>query len=335
MTMGTAASAPHKKERQQAESTGDGWRVYPHREKGKPDRYMLVVTVAVGVLRKARLPAELGSQEERARFAAGAAPEIRRQYLQEQAAKPRAADAPEPTKVTFSEFAEEWTSGRLAKRWPDQVKTKKTSGHDESRLEVLAKVLGPMPLEAITLEDCERAMKQVPATVRTPAARRHYAQALHKLLALAVYPAKLIDRHPLPKGFLPSAKSSKAKSFIYPTEDAQLMAAQGIPLERRVLWGVLAREGMRASECTSLRWRDLDLERGVVTLDENKTDDPRAWALSPGVARALQAWRKLTTPEGEDEDGRANELVFSGYGHWTSVHVGSPAASAPTWRPPR
>ena len=31
---------------------------------------------------------------------------------------------------------------------------------------------------------------------------------------------------------------------------------------------------------------------GVVRLDANKTDDPRAWALNPGVRRALTAWQK-------------------------------------------
>lgn len=38
---------------------------------------------------------------------------------------------------------------------------------------------------------------------------------------------------------------------------------------------------------------DIDLERGVLTLDENKSDDERAWALDPNVVRALAAWVKL------------------------------------------
>jgi integrase len=49
---------------------------------------------------------------------------------------------------------------------------------------------------------------------------------------------------------------------------------------------------MREGEAMSLIWSALDLERGVVTLDENKTDDPRAWALGTAVVRALQAWKK-------------------------------------------
>ncbi len=63
-------------------------------------------------------------------------------------------------------------------------------------------------------------------------------------------------------------------------------------LERRIAYGVLTREGMRASELQRLQWRDVDLEPGRVKLDENKTDDPRAWALSPDVVRALKWWKE-------------------------------------------
>jgi integrase len=77
-----------------------------------------------------------------------------------------------------------------------------------------------------------------------------------------------------------------------------------VPLCYRVLYGFLAREGMRTSEAAGLRWADItwtDDGAAAVTLDENKTDDRRAWTLSDGVARALEAWRKLTNaPEGED-----------------------------------
>jgi integrase len=53
------------------------------------------------------------------------------------------------------------------------------------------------------------------------------------------------------------------------------------------------REGMRRSEAVRLTWVDVDLERSVVRLDENKTDHPRWWKLAPGVAEALMAWRGL------------------------------------------
>jgi integrase len=49
---------------------------------------------------------------------------------------------------------------------------------------------------------------------------------------------------------------------------------------------------MRKEEALALTWSDVDLERGAVRLDENKTDDPRAWALDPSVTKALAWWRK-------------------------------------------
>jgi integrase len=57
-----------------------------------------------------------------------------------------------------------------------------------------------------------------------------------------------------------------------------------------VLFGFMAREGLRRSEAKNLRWRDIDLARGAVTLDSNKTNDPRSWALDSGVLQAMRAW---------------------------------------------
>ena len=150
-----------------------------------------------------------------------------------------------------------------------------------------------------------------PKTVRTAATRRHYAQTMHRLLALAVYPAHLIERNPLPKGFLPKVSgNTKAKTFIYPDEDARLMAKTEIPLPRRLLFGVLAREGMREAEALALRFRDLDLKRGSVRLDENKTDDARTWVLDRGVARALHAWHALRVATlAQDSDGSSDDDI--------------------------
>jgi integrase len=49
-----------------------------------------------------------------------------------------------------------------------------------------------------------------------------------------------------------------------------------VPLEYRVFYAFDHREGMRKREAKRLAWPDLDLERGIVALDENKTDPPRS-----------------------------------------------------------
>ncbi len=100
-------------------------------------------------------------------------------------------------------------------------------------------------------------------------------------------------RLPRPPPHGPSHVSGKAKAALYPDEDARLLGCTAVPLANRVLYGFLTREGMRAGEAMRLTWEALDLDRGAVRLDKNKTDDPRAWALDPGTADALRRWRKL------------------------------------------
>jgi integrase len=120
---------------------------------------------------------------------------------------------------------------------------------------------------------------------------------MHRLLAIAVFPLRAIKGNPIPPGYLPSPGPRKAFGYLYPADDRLLMAGQHakseeiVPLHWRMLEGFLDREGMRSGEAASLDWGDLDLKRGAVRLDENKTDDPRAWALHWGTSAALKMWR--------------------------------------------
>ena len=205
------------------------------------------------------------------------------------------------TAVTFKDLAEDWVSGKLHKQWPDHVKLKRDTANDELRLGKLYKSIGDVPIERFTITDAEKAMASLPQD-RTPQTRRHYGQTIAKVLRLAVYPCKLIERSPLPLGFLPCVRSTIAFGYLYPSEDSTLLACQRVPYDRRLLYAFLAREGCRLGEALALRWCDLDLERGSVRLDANKTDDPRAWVMSPGVAEVLKAYRS--------DDADSADLVF-------------------------
>ncbi len=126
---------------------------------------------------------------------------------------------------------------------------------------------------------------------RSDATVRHVAQCLHRLFALAVFPARIIERTPLPPGFLPKIVHRRAKSYLYPEEDAGVLACRRIALVIRLLYGFLDREGCRVGEATSLDFRDIDLKHGEIHLDSNKTNDPRSWALGSDVTEALRRWR--------------------------------------------
>ncbi len=220
------------------------------------------------------------------------------------------------TVPTFADFAGDWASGALRKKHPDHVAAK-DSDQDKRILRLyVVPVIGTTRVDEFTLDDADRIMANLPATVggkkkprpMTPATRRHIAQFVRRVMALAVYPARHIKENPIPRGWLPKVKATKAFTHLHPSEDAKLLAFVEVPIARRLFYGVLAREGLRRDELARLRFRDLDLERGSIVLDENKTNDPRSWALDPGVVRALSLWKKH-----HRANATADDLVFELY----------------------
>jgi integrase len=224
-----------------------------------------------------------------------------REFLTTRAAELRRGDPSpaSPTVVspeipTFKDFAQRWTSGTLHVEFPDYVAVKKTGDDDEIRLarHVYA-VIGDIRISEFVgergLQLAEQVMRQLSSTISQPT-RRHVAQAMRRVLRLAAYPARYIPSCPLPDGFVPAAKTKKAVAFLYPDEEAALIACKAVPLLLRLLYGFLAREGMRVSEAVRLDWSDLDLHRGVVRLDVNKTSDPRSWSLRADTTKALRRW---------------------------------------------
>jgi integrase len=210
------------------------------------------------------------------------------------------------SRVTFAELAEKWTSGELHRDFPDQVKAKRSVETDKLRLAKLTETIGDVPLVDFRLEDAEGAMRALPAGLKS-GTRRHYGQIINRILTMAVYPCRLIERNPLPKGFLPRPGKPPVYPYLRPSEDARLLACNAVPIELRMFFGVACREGARASELARLQWSDLHLEklgagaiRGSVTLDQNKTDDPRSWALRPDVARALLVWKSRRNAKASD-----------------------------------
>lgn len=136
--------------------------------------------------------------------------------------------------VTVRELGKRWTSGELVCGYPDQVPTKTSAQHDVYRLErYIYLVVGALRVAELSLDDAELVMRGLPAG-RAAATRRHVAQILHRLLSFAVFPLRLRAANPLPRGFLPKVGQGKAKSYLYPDEDARLLASPAVPLAWRI-----------------------------------------------------------------------------------------------------
>ncbi|WP_437619678.1 hypothetical protein [Sorangium sp. So ce1151] len=69
---------------------------------------------------------------------------------------------------------------------------------------------GGAPVVAFMLDDAERVMRALPSM--SPASRRHIAQLLHRMMAMAVFPCRLLATSPPPRGFLPKLGPTKAKA---------------------------------------------------------------------------------------------------------------------------
>jgi integrase len=193
---------------------------------------------------------------------------------------------------TFQQIGERWTKGELAKEYPDQIRVKRSVDDDKSRLTMYVyPVIGSKRIDQVSLEDCEEVMRRLPPELAV-LSRRNIGQPMVRIFNMAVFPLKLIRVSPIPDGFLPPPPRQKARGHLYPDEEARLLSCTKLPLVYRMLWGFLAREGMRDSEAILTDWNDVDLTRGAVRLDDNKTNDPRAWALNAGVVEALRAYRE-------------------------------------------
>ncbi len=231
---------------------------------------------------------------------------------------------------TFAEVWPQWTNGDLAKRFPDHVKAKTTSGDDLHLLVVVSRGLGDVPMAdgVMTLDVVDQTMSrleehrqghendQAKLEGRKPrllkpldtSTRRQYAQVVRRVLQLGVYPLKLLTHNPCPRGWLPKKKKAKARGFMFPDEDRKLLACSKVPLIERFYYGLLNREGMRPdTEGLQLTDGQCDVAHEMMRLDTNKTDARREWPMAMGTPLAIRAWQHLrATP-----DANAHTRIFN------------------------
>lgn len=200
---------------------------------------------------------------------------------------------------TVRAFGEAWTSGELARRYPDQVEARKVARRDQADLEHhVYPVIGDVLLSAVRLEHLEQVLRRLPSAM-AKSTKAKLLSKLHRLLDLACYPGRYLDHNPMPRGFAPKAARSSF-AFLYPTEEAQLLGCREVPRVRRVAYGLAARTGLRISEVCSLQWQQVDLARGAIRLEEHKTVakvGARLVPLDPATVRVLRWWLEQSGAE--------------------------------------
>ncbi len=202
-----------------------------------------------------------------------------------------------PGPLTFADVVDEWCSGRLYDLDPERVNFKGARSLQKTR-EALAKflpVLGPLRMDAIADADIVKAKACIPKGV-DPDTRRLYLSRIRSVFRYSLRPLRLIQVIPEEIADVPSHKKTRNLFwFLYPDEEARLLACTRIPLAWRVLYGWLNRNGGRLSETGMLDYLRFDLVTGKVRIEAawTKINQARFWTVEADVLAAMRAWRVL------------------------------------------
>jgi len=198
---------------------------------------------------------------------------------------------------TVQEFGERWTNNDLARQYRQWVKViDHTENARRMRVHVYpvvfkGRTIGETPMDEFTLDHAEAVLSQ--HTLKDGSVR-HVAQCLHRIFKLAVARARILPQSPFPPGWLPPANEPKDGEFLWPEEEARLLACAEVPLVWRVAYGVDAREGIRLGNLRTLRREHLHLSqpggRGVIIVPKMKSGRRGHWKLGDDTAEALRRW---------------------------------------------
>jgi integrase len=142
--------------------------------------------------------------------------------------------------------------------------------------------LGRVRLPELGGAQVRRAYAAISAKGYTPVSVRHAHGVLNQALDQAVANG-LLARNPCAglRGALPKKEHSEVEALTG-EEVARLLAVEG---RGRALWTLAAYSGLREGELLGLLWRDVDLERGRVTVQ-------RVWAQGPDGKHASRPYPK-------------------------------------------
>lgn len=234
-------------------------------------------------------------------------------YVREQ----KALDARSPVLAvvpTFQEFASRWATNKLAEdpRYA-AYKAKLTQSEENqrinlSRLAYINRTIGHIPITRLTLADCRRAVaiENLPKTSKSGTNLRQYYQVIQTVLRRAMSPCELITdkQYPLPvTGWLPPIDAPPSYAILYPRDAERLFGNHELPLWRRLLYGLSLTEAVRAAHLLRLRWRNINLADGLITIGAGKNNaNARTWAMQHGTCEALRLFRP--------KDAKGDAFIF-------------------------
>ncbi len=122
-------------------------------------------------------------------------------------------------------------------------------------------------LHAVTPAILEQAIADLAGKQYAPQTIVHYLKFLRHMFRWAITRG-LIKKSPFASVKLPSVRAGRTR-FLSIEEESRLCQAIGQPYDAWIRLAILT--GLRKSEQFGLRWADIDLDRGLITLPETKS----------------------------------------------------------------
>ena len=122
-------------------------------------------------------------------------------------------------------------------------------------------------LHAVSPSLLDEAMAYLAARNYTPQTIVHYMKFLRHVFRWAIGRG-VIEKSPFTSVKLPTVRAGKTR-FLSIEEEARLCQAIGKPYDAWIRLAILT--GLRRSEQFGLRWSDIDLDRGLITLPHTKS----------------------------------------------------------------
>jgi len=168
----------------------------------------------------------------------------------------------EPTKETFADFSQAWL-----RDYAEPNLRPATHANYEQSLRLHAfPIIGNISLASLRPADIQQALKAAQDKGLAPKTVRHVHTAIHRVLSQAVSwgmlarnPAELVTRPRVPRPELSVWGEEQAAAFLESARSHRLFA---------VFWLAIA-TGMRRGEVLGLSWRDVDLERGRISISRS------------------------------------------------------------------
>lgn len=201
----------------------------------------------------------------------GWCPVVERQQARQQA---EAARGRERRRITFRDYARDYLA------WSAGVHRAKRTAHYEVRR--LITLLGDTPLDTISPAAVERCVRTL-AEAMAPASVNRLRDRLSGMFRRAQRNG-LVSTNPV--AGVPKLKEAGGRlAFLSPVGEGALMAS--LPPSRRPLVLLAINTGLRWSEQASLRWRDVDVLFGFLTVALGKNGHPRRVPLNSAARAAL------------------------------------------------